>query len=242
MSVKKKYCLTYPEFYLLAGSMDISIFYGFTDADMGVRGDTEVVQLLFQLTKKHFLDVSETGYQIIEPIRHLFEGIRLAPKMIKVLATDNRFPMRCIYLGERPVVIELGGMQGNFLKLFEMNGLELFDDLCEDGILLPQNVSDDLLYQEKELKPEVLTDLERKTLMQSVHIGRELFFGEKLNLMGVQTILEMHCVMEGKIQVGLFLITRPLIDLIVVQKENSVNIYCYSQSKLRELVREMQEE
>lgn len=242
MNVKKKYCLTYTEFYLLAGSMGISHFYGFTDGAMEVSGEKDIIQLLFRLKNKHFLEVNETGYQVVAPIRQMLEEIRIAPKLIKVYATDQRFPMRCIYLGQNPVIVELGGLQGNFLKIYEEEWNTLFEDLSSDGVLLPQNVSDELLYQEQEIMLEEIENFDLRVFLQSVNLGRETLSCPKMNVIGVQTVLELHDTLVGKIKKSLLLITCPLIDIIAVLKADAVKIYCYSQNKLEELVREMQEE
>lgn len=242
MSVEKKYCLTYPEFYLLAGSAGIRNFYGFSDEAMQPPEDKEIVQLLFRLTKKNFLKVDEKGYEMIEPIRNLLEGIRLAPKMLKIFATDNRVPMRCIYFGEEPVIVELGGIQGNFLKLYNAKWNELLDELCQDGTFFLQNISDDILYQKVELNSEELEKADINKLLQVLNTEKETASGERLNALGALTALELHHTLEGKIRAELFLVNGSLYDIILEKHRKLIKAYYYSKTRLSELIRKMQEE
>ena len=236
--MERRYCFTEQEFLILAGSLEIRQMYGFKPEEPVRTDEREVYQQLFKMTKKGFLEASEDGYLVIPEIREMFHYIKEADSVITIRAVDDSFPEKCIYPGEKTVMIESGGLKGKYYKCSYGTMCKVWEQLCESGILLAQNVTDDMLYDAVPVHPLLpedvrLMDLADRTSVMSVADERE-----KMSECGIRTILEQRNITGAQPMKRIFLVERPVYDEILVQDEGGMRIFHYSKQLLLELLSE----
>ncbi|MCM1122696.1 MAG: hypothetical protein NC416_08935 [Eubacterium sp.] len=236
--MERRYCFTQQEFLILAGSLEIRQMYGFKPEEPVRTDEREVYQQLFKMTKKGFLEASEDGYLVTPEIREMFHYIKEADRVVTICSVDDSFPEKCVYPAEKTVLIESGGLQGKYYKCSYGTMPVICDQLFESGVLLAQNVADDLLYDAVPVSPMSMEDIRLTEL-----VGQESDMGdaktrEKLKECGIRTILEMREVTDAAPVKRLFLVERPVYDVILVQKEDGMRIFRYSRQLLLEILEE----
>lgn len=239
--MQKKFCFTDQEFSILAGSLGVRSLYGFKPERAVREDEKEVYQCLFRMTGKGFLEASEEGYLVIPEIREIFDCLKAADIVVIISSTDDSFPVKCIYPGGKTVLIEPGGLQGKYFKCSCAPPGHIREDVCDNGVLLPQNVTDDLLYDDAPVTAESLEDMELKDLVDLLENCEKEIDREDLAKYGVHSIIEkrdMHnAVSFGKI----LLVMRPVYDVIILQNAEKISIFHYSRQLLMDLLDEWME-
>ena len=235
-----RYCFTDQEFSLLAGSLGIRNFYGLKPRDPLWTEDRELYQIIFQLMKKGFLEAVEDGYLVVAEIREMFQCLKGADSEISIYAVDGRFPVKCIYQGERQVLIEPGGIQGRYFKCSCVSSDELWDIFCEEKVLLPQNVADDMLYANMPITEELPEQTSR--ILRCIGGLDDRNDMLELKKYGVRTVMEKRNMLRAELQEKILLIERPVYDLILLQESQTVKVFRYSQRILKELMSNWEKE
>jgi len=241
MSMANRYCFTDQEFSLLAGSLGIRSFYGLKPQEPLWTEDKELYLILFRMLKKGFLEAAEDSYLVAAEIRELFQCLKGADSEITVYAVDDRFPVKCIYQGKRKILIEPGGIQGKYFKCSCVSFDELWDIFCEENVLLPQNVADDILYDDMPMTEELLEEEMGRLLHCIGDWGGRNDMGE-LKKHGVHTVMEKRNMLYAELQGKILLIERSVYDLILVQYPQMIKIFRYSQRMLKELMSNWEKE
>lgn len=236
--MEKSYCFTEQEFLILAGSLEIRQMYGFKPEEPVRTDEREVYQQLFRMTNKGFLEASEDGYLVMPEIREMFHYIKEADHVVTICAVDDSFPEKCIYPGGKIVLIEPGGLKGKYYKCSFGTMDNVWEQLCESGALLVQNVADDMLYDAEPVCPLLpedagLMDLAGRIDGESRADGRE-----KMRECGIRTIFEQRDITGAQPMKRLFLVERPVYDVIFIQDEKGMRIFRYSKQLLLELLTE----
>lgn len=240
--MSKKYCFTEQEFYVLAGCLGIRQLYGFKPGELICAGEKELYQLLFKMSAKGFLETAADCFLVIEGVRELFDCLKQAENVITILAVDKTFPVKCIYSGEKTLLVEAGGIQGKYFKCACGSLSEIWEGICEDNVLLEQNIADDLLYDAepveiRELEDDGLVRMET-FLAEDKEIGKR----EKLQEYGVHAIWEKRNADDALAEKRMYLIQRPLYDVILIQETEGVKMFRYSKRLLMEIWKEWMEE
>lgn len=242
VTLNKRYCFTDQEFLILAGSLGIKSLYGFKPTEPVRRQERELYQQLFRMTKKGFLEVLEDGYLVVPDIRELFRHMRNARSVISVCAVDDSFPEKCVYTGDKAVLVESGGLQGRYFKCSYDMPEQIRDQICEDGVLFSQNISDDILY---DTVPMNLGLTENEELVKISARLEELSVTERfreLKRCGAHTVMEKKSVCDDSAQKRLLLVERPVYDVILLQSDEKVEIFHYSRRLLLEELQKWMEE
>lgn len=236
--MERRYCFTEQEFLILAGSLEIRQMYGFKPEEPVRTDEREVYQQLFKMTKKGFLEAAEDGYLVIPEIREMFHYIKEADSVITIRAVDDSFPEKCIYSGEKTVLMESGGLKGKYYKCSYGTILKVWEQLCESGILLAQNVGDDMLYDAAPVHPLLPEDVRLMDLAEELGTVSGVDERERMRECGIRTILEQRDIADARPRKRLFLVERPVYDEIFVEDENGMRIFHYSKQLLMELLLE----
>lgn len=236
--MERRYCFTEQEFLILAGSLEIRQMYGFKPEEPVRTDEREVYQQLFKMTKKGFLDAAEDGYLVIPEIREMFHYIKEADSVITICAVDDSFPEKCIYPGEKTVLMESGGMKGKYYKCSYGTIHKVWEQLCESGVLLAQNVADDMLYDAAPVHPLLPEDVRLMDLAEELGTVSGVDERERMRECGIRTILEQRDITDTRPRKRLFLVERPVYDEIFVEDENGMRIFHYSKQLLMELLLE----
>jgi len=236
--MERKYCFTEAEFLILAGSLEIRQMYGFKPEEPVRTDEREVYQQLFKMTKKGFLEASEDGYLVIPEIREMFHYIKEADSVITICAVDESFPEKCIYPGEKTVVIESGGLKGKYYKCSYGTLGKIWEQLCESGILLAQNVADDMLYDGAPVQSLLPEDVRLMDLAKEPGAAGRAGERERMKECGIRTILEQRDITGVRPGKRLFLVERPVYDEIFVEDEKGMRFFHYSRQLLMELLSE----
>lgn len=235
-----RFCFTGREFFALAGSLGIRQLYGFRPDEPSGQGEKELHRLLFEMTAKRFLEPSGQDFVVVPEIREIFEFLKSADCVIAIQPADNSFPAKCIYPGEKAVLVEAGGLQGKYFKCCCGPHKEILETAFESGGLLPGNTADDLLYHAKPVSAESLDDEELGKLcglLQPIDCVPEM---KKLSEYGVRTVMEKREIGSGGLLGRIFLAERPVYDALVVQEE-TLEIFQYSRQLVTELVQNWME-
>ncbi len=233
-----RYCFTEHEFFALAGSLGIRQLYGFRPDEPLGQGEKELHRLLFQMTAKRFLEPSGQDFVVVPEIREIFEFLGRADRAIAILSADNGFPAKCIYPGEKAVLVEAGGLQGKYFKCCCGPCEELLETAFESGGLLPGNMADDLLYRTEPVSAESLDDADLEKLCGMLWPFDAVTEMKKLSEYGVRTVLEKRDISSGRLLARILLAERPVYDAAVTQEEESLEIYQYSRRLVTELVQD----
>ena len=233
--MERKYCFTEQEFLILAGSLEIRQMYGFKPEEPVRTDEREVYQQLFKMTKKGFLEAAADGYLVIPEIREMFHYIREADSVITICAVDDSFPEKCIYPGEKNVIMESGGLKGKYYKCSYGSAHKVWEQLCESGILLVQNVTDDMLYDTVPVHPLIPEDVRLMNLAEELNAVNGADERERMHKCGIRTILEQRDIKGAQPVKRLFLVERPVYDEILVQDEKGMRIFHYSKQLFMEL-------
>lgn len=236
--MERRYCFTEQEFLILAGSLEIRQMYGFKPEEPVRTDEKEVYQQLFKMTKKGFLEASEDGYLVISEIRELFHYIKEADSVITICAVDGSFPEKCVYPGEKAVLMESGGLKGKYYKCSYGTISKVWEQLCESGVLLVQNVADDMLYDAVPVQPLLPEDVRLMEQVESLDAISGADERDKMRECGVRTVLEQRDITGAQPAKRLFLVERPVYDEIFIQDENGMRIFHYSKQLLQELLAE----
>lgn len=234
--MERKYCFTEQEFLILAGSLEIQQMYGFKPEEPVRTDEREVYQQLFKMTRKGFLEASEDGYLVIPEIRDMFHYIKEADSVITICAVDDSFPEKCIYPAEKTVIMESGGLQGKYYKCSYGTMSKVWEQLCESGILLAQNVADDMLYDAAPVYSALPEDVRLMDLLEDAGAADGAGGRGKMKECGVRTILEQRDITGAQTGKRLFLVERPVYDEIFAEDENGIKIFHYSKQLLMELL------
>ncbi len=240
--MNKKYCFTDQEFLILAGSLGIKRLYGLKPIEPVKRQEREIYQQLFRMTKKGFLEALEDGYLVTPDIRELFRCLKEAENVIVICAMDDSFPEKCIYLGEKAVLIEPGGLLGKFFKCSYDVPEQIRSFLGEDGVLFSQNVADDILYDAAPVASRLLEDEELIRLAAGLGDAGSMDRRKAFEKCGVHTVIEKRNVRHNSLQKRMFLVERPVYDIILVQDEEKTEIFHYSGQLLMEFLQRWMEE
>ena len=240
--MNKKYCFTDQEFQILAGSLGIKRLYGLKPIEPVKRQEREIYQQLFRMTKKGFLEAQEDGYLVTPDIRELFRCLKEAESVVVICAMDDSFPEKCVYLGEKAVLIEPGGLLGKFFKCSYDAPEQIRSLLGEDGLLFPQNVADDILYDAVPVASGLLEDEELIRLAAGLGDTGSMDRREEFRKCGVRTVIEKRNVRHNLLQKRMFLVERPVYDIILVQDEGKTEIFHYSGQLLMEFLQRWMEE
>ena len=240
--MEKRYCFTDQEFQILAGSLGIRSLYGFKPIEPVKTKERELYQEFFKMTKKGFLEASEDGYLVVPEIRELFYYLKVAESVIDAFAVDDSFPEKCVYPGENAVLIEPGGLQGKYFKCSYDLPEEIREQLCEDGVLLSQNVADDILYDPVPMNVGLPEDTELVRLAVGMGDFDTMAMREEMKKCGVRTIIEKRNIQLNTLQKRMFLVERPVYDVILVRDMETTQIFHYSRQLLLELLKEWMEE
>lgn len=240
--MNKKYCFTDQEFLILAGSLGIKRLYGLKPIEPVKRQERELYQQFFRMTKKGFLEASEDGYLVTPDIRELFRYLKEAESVIVICAMDDSFPEKCVYLGEKAVLIEPGGLLGKFFKCSYDAPEQIRGLLGEDGLLFSQNVADDILYDAAPVDARLLEDEELIRLTAGLGEAGSMDRREEFEKCGVRTVIEKRNVRHNSLQKRMFLVERPVYDVILVQDERKTEIFHYSRQLLMEFLQRWMEE
>lgn len=236
--MERRYCFTEQEFLILAGSLEIRQMYGFKPEEPVRTDEREVYQQLFKMTNKGFLEASEEGYLVTSEIREMFHYIKEAGSVITICSVDDSFPEKCVYPGGEMVLIESGGLKGKYYKCSYGTMHKIWDQLCESGVLLAQNVADDMLYDTEPVEPLLSEDSSLIELVRQIGAGSSVDEREKMRECGIRTILEQRTITAAAPIKRLFLVERPVYDVILVQDENGMRIFRYSGQLLMEMLEE----
>ena len=244
--MSKKYCFTEQEFYVLAGCLGITRLYGFKPSGPLRIGDKEMHQMLFKMSAKGFLEIEEDGFLVTADIRELFNCLKQAGSAITLSAVDESFPVKCIYPGDKTLLVEAGGIQGKYFKCACGSLSEIWESICEDDVLLEQNIADDLLYDAAPVETEELGDdglvwLET-FLSEDREEERKAGKREKLLEYGVHAIWEKRTTADALAKKWMYLIRRPLYDMILIREADDVKMFRYSERLLMEIWKEWMEE
>lgn len=239
--MNKKYCFTDQEFLILAGSLGIKRLYGLKPIEPVKKQERELYQQFFRMTKKGFLEASEDGYLVTPNIRELFRYLKEAESVIVICSMDDTFPEKCVYPGEKAVLIEPGGLLGKYYKCSYDMPEQIRSLLCEDGMLFSQNVADDILYDAAPVADRLLEDEELIRLTAGPDAGGRKR-REELEKYGVRTMIEKRNVRHNSLKKRMFLVERPVYDIILVQDEEKTEIFHYSGQLLMELLQRWMEE
>lgn len=234
--MRDRYCFTDQEFSLLAGSIGIRSMYGLKPQEPLWTEDKELCQILFGMMKKGFVEAVEDRYLMIPEIREIFRCLKNADNEIIVYAVDDRFPVKCIYQGEGQILVESGGIQGKYFKCGSVSLDELWDIFVEEGVLLPQIVADDILYENMPMTEE---SLEREDVCRlSDRMGDSGNESSRIGLKeyGVRTVMEKRSMPCAELQEKILLTERPVYDLILVQHSQMTEVFHYSRQLLKEIV------
>lgn len=240
--MNKKYCFTDQEFLILAGSLGIKSLYGLKPIEPVKRQERELYQQFFKMTKKGFLEASQEGYLVAPDIRELFRYLKEAESVIVICAMDDSFPEKCVYLGEKAVLIEPGGLLGKYFKCSYDMPKQIRSLLSEEGVLFFQNVADDILYDALPITTMLIEDEELVRLAASLGDLSGMDRREELKKCGVRTVMEKRNVGRNSLQKRMFLVERPVYDIILVQDEEEIEIFHYSGQLLMELLQRWMEE
>ena len=240
--MNKKYCFTDQEFLIIAGSLGIKSLYGLKPIEPVKKQERELYQQFFRMTKKGFLEASEDGYLVTPDIRELFRYLKEAESMMVICALDDSFPEKCVYLGEKAVLIEPGGLLGKYFKCSYDAPEQIRSLLGEDGMLFFQNVADDILYDNTPVSIRILEDEALIRLAAGLGDTGVISRQEELEKCGVRTVIEKRNVRRNSLQKRMFLVERPVYDIILVQDEDKTEIFHYSGKLLMELLQRWMEE
>lgn len=226
---------------MLAGCLGVRRLYGFMPDARQPVGEKEQHQLLFKMSAKGFLETAADGFLVTVDIRELFDCLKQAENVIIVSAADESFPAKCIYPGDKILLVETGGIQGKYFKCACGLHPEIWEDICEGGVLLEQNIADDLLYDAEPMKIADLGDDGLEQLAAFWTEGREID-NKKLQEYGVHAVWEMRNIQDTSIGKRMLLIQRPLYDAIFVQEAEKTRIFHYSKRLVMEIWEEWMEE
>lgn len=243
--MSKKYCFTEQEFYLIAGCLGIRKLYGFKPGTAQQIEEKELYQLIFKMSAKGFLEAEAEAdaFLATAEVRELFDCLKKAGNVVTLRAVDQSFPEKCIYPGSKILLIETGGIQGKYFKCACGTPLEIWEDICEDNVLLEQNIADDMLYD--------ATPIEDGTAQDDGLAQLEMFLAqnpldggayEKLQEYGVHAVWEERGMDDAPIKKRMYLIQRPLYDVIITQGAEGVKTFRYSERLLGEIWKEWMEE
>lgn len=242
LEMERRYCFTEQEFLILAGSLGIRSLYGFKPLEPLKTDDKEIYQQFFRMTKKGFLAASEDGYVAAPEIRELFSYLKKSDRVITICDVDDGFPEKCIYAGEKFVLIEPGGLKGKYFKCTYDRPDKIREMLCENGILFFRNVADDILYNAFPIKDIYPEDAALMRLAWDMWECDTAGVREEMRAYHVRTILEKRDILRDVPQKRMFLAEREIDDIILLQEEESVQLFHYSRQLFLELLEEWMEE
>lgn len=236
--MERKYCFTEQEFLILAGSLEIRQLYGFKPQEPVHTDERELYQQFFKMTQKGFLEAEEDGYLVMPKIREMFRYMKEADSVITISAVDDRFPEKCIYPGEKSVLVEPGGLKGRYYKCSYGSLHTIWEQLCESGVMLAQNVADDILYDAVPVGTMLPEDKELVELTADMDDLHKAEGREKMRKCGIRAVMEKRSASQGYPDRRLFLVERPVYDMIFVQDAGEMKIFHYSGQLLLELLTE----
>ncbi|MBD5475588.1 MAG: hypothetical protein HDR17_06365 [Lachnospiraceae bacterium] len=236
--MERRYCFTEQEFLILAGSLEIRQLYGFKPEEEVRTDERELYQQFFKMTNKGFLEAAEDGYLVMPEIREMFRYMREADSVITVCAVDDSFPEKCIYPGEKTVLIEPGGLKGKYYKCSYGSLHKIWKQLRESGMLLMQNVADDILYDMIPVCDMLPEDEKLVELTADMNDLRTAEGREQLRKYGIRTIMEKRSASHGYPGRRIMLAERPVYDMIFVQDAGEMKIFHYSEQLLLEMLTE----
>lgn len=238
LEMERRYCFTEQEFLILASSLGIRSLYGFKPQEPLKTDDKELYQQFFRMTKKGFLDASKEGYLVTPGIRELFYHLKKSDSVITICDVDDSFPEKCIYAGQKFVLIEPGGLKGKYFKCTYDRPERIREMLCENGILFVRNVADDILYDAFPIENIFPQDRALMQLAWDVWDGSSLEVREEMRAHNVRTILEKRDILNDTLQKRMFLAEREIDDVILLQEEESVQLFHYSRQLFLEFLEE----
>lgn len=242
LEMERKYCFTEQEFLILASSLGIRSLYGFKPQEPLKTDDKELYHQFFRMTKKGFLEASEEGYLVTPEVRELFYHLKRSDSVITIRDVDDSFPEKCIYAGQKFVLIEPGGLKGKYFKCTYDRPVKIREMLCENGILFFRNVADDILYDAFPVENIFPEDRGLIQLARDVWDGGGMEVREELRAHKVRTILEKRDLRHDTLQKRMFLAEREIDDVILLQSEESVQLFHYSRQLFLEFLEEWMEE
>lgn len=242
LEMERRYCFTEQEFLILASSLGIRSLYGFKPKEPLKTDDKELYQQLFRMTKKGFLNVSGEGYLVTPGIRELFYHLKKSDSVITICDVDDSFPEKCIYAGQKFVLIEPGGLKGKYFKCTYDRPDKLREMLCENGILFFRNVTDDILYDVSPIENIFPEDRALMQLAWDVWENSGMEVREEMRAHNVRTILEKRDILRDALEKRMFLAEREIDDVILIQEEKSIQLFHYSRQLFLEFLEEWMEE
>ena len=158
----KAYYLKDLELALFLALKGMKELYGFRMKNIQNPKLELIYQSIFELKKENLLSVQKSQshkkeqFAIKPELDQILDTIKNAEKILMYFNRQSERPDRCIYLGDRAVLISAYGISGNMNRLESVSVSMLPDTICECGFCIEELLNDESIYKEEEIEHPAL--------------------------------------------------------------------------------------
>lgn len=228
----KAYYLKNIELALLLSIKGVKTLYGFKMNNIQNPDPKLIYQTLFELEKKNIVSFQDKeNITIYSGLNQILDNIKNAEKMLLYIDIRAEHPDQCIYLGDRAVFISTYGAMQNMNRIESISIDSLAEVIYERGFCLEEILSDQILFNEKEIMNPDLTE------KADVLFGKEFGGLEEDEWKIMTDCLRIYSLKDNKCIKQYLLIKDKLNDYFSVTDEKGSSIFAYSKKTLIDTLR-----
>lgn len=234
---EKAYYLKDLELALFLSLKGMKELYGFRMKHIQDPKPELIYQTIFELKKENLLYVQKSQSHEKEQIMinpdldQILDNIKNAEKILLYFNRQSEHPDRCIYLGDKAVLISASGMSGN-MNLIENVAVDaLPETVCECGFCIEELLNDKSIYQEEEIEDPKLQEKADALFDKDFGTLDKTEWGSVTDCLRLISVKSRKCIKQY------LLIKERLNDYFTVTDKEGSHVFMYSKKKVMDTLR-----
>ena len=240
--MSKSLCFSKEEFSVICHAYGITKLVCFEQkSNLNVNED-EILELynqtLFQLYKKEYLDVTETGFMVSNEVKRIFSVLKKCDMVLTTFCREESVPGYCLYFSKNSeaVLMRAGSRVGEYVKVELLKDDEITEFIIASGVLLPDSIGADL--------SDVCADCEIEGVqLQEFLQSGDIESADNLSeIPEVVTLLKIQNPTTASKICYIALVKQPIQDYMMIVDDKGIQMVMYSINKVVEVFRKKWED
>ena len=228
----KAYYLKDLELALLLSLKGMKELYGFRMKHIQDPKPELIYQTIFELKKENLLYVQKSQshekeqFAINPELDQILDNIKNAEKILLYFNRQSEHPDRCIYLGDKAVLISAYGISGNMNRIESVSVSELPETIYEYGFCIEELLNDKSIYKEEGIPHPTMREKADALFDKDFDTLDEKEWGSITDCLKLISVKSRKCIKQY------LLIKDGLNDYFSVTDKEGSHIYIYSRKKV----------